>query len=98
MCEKLDGKTWHLGPGNLYCPTHYWDDHTSQAIPPSQETKAAYSDLVRILKSRLKYRKIIRKMWIGIDGLDLLQQHRAWILARGNWINNAGEIVKSNIP
>jgi hypothetical protein len=97
FCKKLEGEMWHLGPGSLFYPRCYWDDAITQAIRPSDELKAAYTSLVKIIKSALLRRHIGKHVWIGREGLSLLEQQQALILVNGKWLNGKGRTVKSNI-
>lgn len=95
MCQRR-GRLWHLGAGNLWYPRSYWDDAITHPIRPSDELKAAYTDLVKRIKSVTTRRHIGVTLWIGAEGLSLLEKRQALILVKGKWLDVDGKFVKWN--
>src|SRR5262249_6524940 len=99
ICKKLDGVIWHLRRGELYYQKHYFDDASQQWLRPSDELKAWHAALVKRIKPALKRTRIDKELWIGKHALSLLQRGEALIqVYYGEWLDFAGNVVKSDIP
>jgi hypothetical protein len=95
MCNKLDERFLYLGPGDLFCHNIFWSDDDEYKAPP--DVKAAYVELRKRVRSRLKKRQIADEtIWIGDGGIGLLDRGEALILRNGNWLDASGRFVKSN--
>lgn len=83
LCE--DGFI-ELIPGDLSYLKFYFDTD-GEAVSPSDEIKAHYKSLTKLIKKYLVRFKIEDTEWIGSDALNLLKTGKAKILSNGKMLS-----------
>jgi hypothetical protein len=86
-CKAADDKI-RLTPGDISYSPWYLNEVTGQSVPPSDELKQAYKQIIKEIKKHTLLRSRIRK-WVGRDAWNLLAEDRAVILVSGKWLSKA---------
>lgn len=81
-CYEQDGMIY-LAHGMFYYYREYLNPNTKAWEPPSPEVKAAYKEILRLIKQHLVRHKFHTPIWIGRDALRLLQEDKARITGFG---------------
>lgn len=69
-----------------------------QPIPPTEDLKRDYADVVKIIRRRCKRVRIDHYLWVGRHALDLPDPSRVLLIDRGKLFDLDGFFVMSNLP